>query len=325
MQDGISVSMNGVSLTNNGSFQSDENSNLFINSIGFDVFLEGQSAIVLGQLIINANCMLGSDIQLHKNIFMRYGKLDLNDSNLYLRGDILNESEDYHIFASGLGEIVKQTDLRQGAEINPGNMGFSFIPETNIYNLEIRRGHKPHLMNGKEGSKIFFKFQESIKIKKPAIQLYTHHTDNIRVDQMSLHVHENNIWTSAQTISHNLNTGKHYSSEVPEGDIYTFFNNKDEEGVFIPEGFTPNNDGNNDLYIIDGIEKYPNNRLSIFNEDGNILFEASPYLNNWGGTSGEQLSKSGDNILKSGTYFYLLILDKTKSNRIKKGFFEIKR
>jgi gliding motility-associated-like protein len=73
------------------------------------------------------------------------------------------------------------------------------------------------------------------------------------------------------------------------------------EPIVIPNVITPNNDFNNDLFYIQGI----NDRFSItiMNRWGNIVYESSPYQNNWDGrtNSGKPLSE--------GTYFYVLYND----------------
>ncbi|MEO9257823.1 MAG: gliding motility-associated C-terminal domain-containing protein, partial [Crocinitomicaceae bacterium] len=81
---------------------------------------------------------------------------------------------------------------------------------------------------------------------------------------------------------------------------------------FIPEGFSPNGDGINDLFVIRGILNFPNNNFTIFNRWGNKVFESSPYQNTWDGkcTTGLYIGKD---LLPTGTYFYLLDLkDGTK-------------
>ncbi len=76
---------------------------------------------------------------------------------------------------------------------------------------------------------------------------------------------------------------------------------------FIPEGFSPNGDGINDVFFIRGIDIYPNNTFVIFNRWGDKLFEASPYKNTWDGKATQGLRFGGDE-LPVGTYFYLLDL-----------------
>lgn len=76
---------------------------------------------------------------------------------------------------------------------------------------------------------------------------------------------------------------------------------------FIPEGFSPNADGINDLFVIRGIYNYPDNTFVIFNRWGDKVFEASPYQNTWDGKCQKGLRIGGDD-LPIGTYFYLLDL-----------------
>ena len=80
-------------------------------------------------------------------------------------------------------------------------------------------------------------------------------------------------------------------------------------GVYIPDGFTPNDDGINDKFEIGGIENYPDNRLWIYNRWGDLVFSASPYKNEWDGTL-----KTNGIFLKGrvpdGTYFYVLELSR---------------
>lgn len=75
----------------------------------------------------------------------------------------------------------------------------------------------------------------------------------------------------------------------------------------IPEGFSPNGDGINDLFVIRGIDYYPDNTFTIFNRWGNKVFSANPYENTWDGTSTTGLRVGGDQ-LPVGTYFYILDL-----------------
>ena len=65
-------------------------------------------------------------------------------------------------------------------------------------------------------------------------------------------------------------------------------------------GLSPNGDGLNDVFQIDGIEDFPNNKLQIFNRWGNRVYIMDGYKNEWNGTYNES------EMLPDGTYFYLL-------------------
>ncbi len=74
-------------------------------------------------------------------------------------------------------------------------------------------------------------------------------------------------------------------------------------------GITPNGDGINDYFRIDGIEAYPNNSLRVFNRWGALVYEAEGYgIGNqvFTGVSEGQATIMKDRSLPSGTYFYIL-------------------
>lgn len=74
-------------------------------------------------------------------------------------------------------------------------------------------------------------------------------------------------------------------------------------------GITPNGDDINDHFRINGIQKYPNNTLKIFNRWGVLVYEAEGYgigSNLFLGISEGRATVSEKETLPSGTYFYTL-------------------
>ena len=53
--------------------------------------------------------------------------------------------------------------------------------------------------------------------------------------------------------------------------------------IVIYNTFTPNGDGENDFFYIGNILKFPKSRLQVFNRNGKIVLEESPYINDWNG------------------------------------------
>lgn len=75
--------------------------------------------------------------------------------------------------------------------------------------------------------------------------------------------------------------------------------------IKIPNAFSPNGDAINDLWVIAGVELYPDCILTVFDRDGRKIFEQKGYTNTWDGTyQGKQVPE--------GTYFYVFgCTDKT--------------
>ena len=109
-----------------------------------------------------------------------------------------------------------------------------------------------------------------------------------------------------------------------DGDGILNFQDPDEciVDLFVPEGFSPNNDGINDYFVIRGIENYPNNKIKILNRWGNTVFETIGYSNDWDGRNTKGVSVGNDE-LPEGTYFYILELG--ESNKVVKGYIYLKR
>ncbi|MCB0760853.1 MAG: gliding motility-associated C-terminal domain-containing protein [Flavobacteriales bacterium] len=74
----------------------------------------------------------------------------------------------------------------------------------------------------------------------------------------------------------------------------------------IPDAFSPNGDGINDVFEIPNLYKYPNNSLKIFNRWGMLVYESAPYFENWDGTSSHPATIGQE--LPVSTYYYILDL-----------------
>ncbi len=82
----------------------------------------------------------------------------------------------------------------------------------------------------------------------------------------------------------------------------------------LPNAITINGDGVNDTFIVPILEaepdEHPDNEMIIFNRWGDVVHRASPYNNDWDGSSNGQL-------LPEGTYYYVLRLDVSEGSGIK--------
>lgn len=80
--------------------------------------------------------------------------------------------------------------------------------------------------------------------------------------------------------------------------------------------FTPNGDGINDFWYIEGIQNFPDNEVFIYNIYGKEVYTKKAYSNDWQGTyNGSELP--------DGTYYYVIRFD--SSDKIQKGTVDILR
>ncbi len=75
--------------------------------------------------------------------------------------------------------------------------------------------------------------------------------------------------------------------------------------IIITQLITPNGDGKNDTWIIQGINNFPNATVTVFNKWGNEVYHSAPYNNNWDGKSNSSISL-GNDYLPAGTYYYVV-------------------
>jgi gliding motility-associated-like protein len=103
----------------------------------------------------------------------------------------------------------------------------------------------------------------------------------------------------------------------------------DECEFLIPTGFSPNDDGIHDFFMIKCIEKYPDATLEVFNRWGNLVYKKEKYGNIdqwgeadawWGGYSNRSLNL-GKEKLPPGTYFYILKLNNIENESFKGSVF----
>ena len=89
--------------------------------------------------------------------------------------------------------------------------------------------------------------------------------------------------------------------------------NGDDLEIF--NAFSPNGDGINDTFTINGINNFPGNVLRIFDRWGLRVFETLEYQNDWSGTW-------QGSVLPDGTYFYSLELN---NGTVRTGYVQVHR
>ncbi|TAE17279.1 MAG: hypothetical protein EAZ47_01005 [Bacteroidetes bacterium] len=69
--------------------------------------------------------------------------------------------------------------------------------------------------------------------------------------------------------------------------------------IEIPNSFSPNGDGINDTWLIDGLNSYANATVQVFSRNGSLIFESRGYPTPWNGTY-------NGSKLPAATYYYVI-------------------
>ncbi len=95
--------------------------------------------------------------------------------------------------------------------------------------------------------------------------------------------------------------------------------------IFIPSGFSPNQDGTNDKFVI--TRPFNTNiNLEVFNRWGNLVYKAADYKNEFEG-KGNQPNRVLGEDLPDGTYYYVVLATDKNTGTVRKfaGFITLKR
>lgn len=104
-----------------------------------------------------------------------------------------------------------------------------------------------------------------------------------------------------------------------------------DDEIIIYTGISPNGDGQNDEFVIVGLNKFPDNTLQIFNRWGVKVFEQKAYMQDgarlFRGISEGRSTINQDDLLPVGTYYYVLEYQNSiiKKRRSKAGFLYLTR
>ena len=116
-----------------------------------------------------------------------------------------------------------------------------------------------------------------------------------------------NITPNAVTSITNTATGAGFGADggIVNDSSNTVISILPDVNLFIPEVFTPDGDGKNDLFVMKGI-KGRTVKITVFNRWGSKVYEHSNYDNTWNGTANVNGLQLGNNKLPQGTYYYII-------------------
>lgn len=316
------LSLNETSVTNHARIYTQSGTLLSFSGTN-ELFINGSEEITLHNLKISTDFRLENALLVEDTINLTSGLFNLSDFPIYLSGFLMGENENARITADGSGEIINTSTLLANQENNPGNMGILINSDSEVSAVEIRRGHMPGENLSSSSIRRYYSLDPIPEEYSITFSYLEAELDGISENELQLFGEVNGIWELIINSSLDKESNRIYASLGKPYSKLTLFPG-DIPDITVPKGFSPNGDGINDQLIIIGAENFPNNKLTIFNQWGEMIFEASPYNNDWEGESEFRLSSQTDKKLFDGTYFYIFYKDLNDKESAVKGFFELK-
>lgn len=119
-----------------------------------------------------------------------------------------------------------------------------------------------------------------------------------------------------------IDTNGCQSAVTREVEIFDFFN------VFIPNSFTPNNDGFNDIWAVYGSDIDPDRfELTVYNRWGQLVFETTDIEEGWIGQADDESLPEQWYFAQDGIFAYRVVLysESTNEKREIKGYLNLSR
>lgn len=124
----------------------------------------------------------------------------------------------------------------------------------------------------------------------------------------------NYLWSNGSTEPNLINVmaGEYFVEITDQNECvfeYSFYipYETEECEIIVSQGFSPNGDGFNDFWVIDGLAAWPQNKVQVFNRWGTMVYEASPYNNDWDARPNRGRIFDSSGKLPAGTYYYIII------------------
>ncbi len=135
--------------------------------------------------------------------------------------------------------------------------------------------------------------------------------------------------SNTATISYPVTNGGVTTTETVNSNTVTVSIPVDITDIEVHDYFSPNEDGVNEVFIIDGINNFPDNTVEIYNRWGILVYDAIGYNNtdeSFKGISDGRLTVNKDEHLPDGTYYYVLrYKDQAGATKEKVGYLFLNR
>lgn len=241
---------------------------------------------ILGSATLSVDTVRG-------NITLLAGEAEL-EKDLFLLGDLVEN--DQASFVGTYSKINKLLTLLPKKETVTG-LGLTLqLSNTRTVTILTSLSFLPATRRGKNSVARVYNFSDPLSVEKTYFstrpsqvasmsnpQLYYYHINKATWEQ----VYQSTLTADKKGIE-GLNSNKVSGLTVFDGDA-----------LYYPHFFSPNGDGINDKYEIENSFTYANSRLVIMTTTGKIVFEESPYRNDFAATN-----------ISGGTYYFVFYTDK---------------
>lgn len=227
-----------------------------------------------------------------------FGGMATLERDLYLVGNIEGEDAKNTFTAESGTHTIRKHVVGGGTALQNTGLGLSLTFFTDHKAVLITRHHDPTTRRDKTSVGRRYEFSPAIAGLNPALdcpaadiaamsnpQLYYRHITKGTWEQIYESQRES---AESNTVS---------GGKFPASGALTVF---DVEDIYTPAFFTPNGDGINDYYEIENSYKYEDSRLVVITRDGKVVYDKSPYRNDFDG-----------NGCKEDTYYFIFYRSKT--------------
>lgn len=237
------------------------------------------------------------------------------DHNAHIDGNVKVYNPTVFVFPAGHDGVFQPLSLSDASGVNFINIDYRHLSHSNLTpGVGIVKIHPDHYWSVNQALGT-----AKVELSWNAFSNLDRFLDGLTLDDLSMVGYVNDAWVLfpsglSTTQANSISSGAIVSDGSIDLSSYNALalavkgiagsNGALTNMLLVAEGISPNGDGDNDSWIIQGIENFPNARITVYNTLGDDVFTTTGYINNWSG----EFNNSG-NGLPSGPYFYVIDID----------------
>jgi gliding motility-associated-like protein len=238
----------------------------------------------------------------------------INTSNVsFVNGQVLRSGSLDFVFPIGDADFYRPMAISSLAALNSFSSRY-FSENSNTEFPHDKKSDIIEFIDTQEYWELKRTEGEDFAVIEIARDATTSSSQIMNADVNTLHIvrwdADRNFWVDEGGVVNAANNAIRTVSNVTGYGIYTLATISSDlllpGNVVVYNNLTPNGDGINDVLIIDGIEKFKDNSVQIFNRWGSMVYEVDGYNNldkAFTGVANSGLA-IGLGVLPSGTYYY---------------------